>query len=213
MRSLKLIFYRHGYTKANERREYIGCARDLPLSPFGRQELAAKKERVSEEWPLNMVFSSPLKRPRETAAIYAPMFMPVLLDGLRERDFGPFEGFTYEELKGHPAFQKFIASNGLEVPPGMETAAAFSARVGASCSIILDFGREILRYNDTAKIAVFSHGGVIMQATKLLAEHYGGPQLGFYDYQLAPGDQVDLDFSLDEAGCWHWENARSQSEG
>ena len=56
-------------------------------------------ENYGEYPQVDAVFSSPLKRCTETAKVIYPDRNPIVLDDLREYDFGEFEGKTAEELQ------------------------------------------------------------------------------------------------------------------
>ena len=93
----RLYFIRHGKTAGNELKRYIGRT-DEPLSPAGRGELAGKAAPQAD-----IVAVSPLRRCRESAQILYPHAAPLAVEGLRECDFGDFEGKNYLELAGNAA--------------------------------------------------------------------------------------------------------------
>ena len=69
---MRLLFLRHGMTKGNQERRYIGVT-DEPLSEAGREMLRQQMaERDEKELP-GIVFVSPLIRCRETAQILSTM--------------------------------------------------------------------------------------------------------------------------------------------
>jgi alpha-ribazole phosphatase len=96
----KLFLVRHGETVWNEERRYIGLT-DLSLSEKGREQADRLAQWLANK-PIEVIFSSPLKRSRETAEIIASKFNleVVILSELREIDFGEWEGLTYAEIKG-----------------------------------------------------------------------------------------------------------------
>lgn len=96
----ELFLVRHGETVWNEERRYISFT-DLSLSKRGREQANRLAERLVEE-PIEVIFSSPLKRCLETAEIIASKFNleVVTFPELREVDFGEWEGLTYAEIKG-----------------------------------------------------------------------------------------------------------------
>ena len=95
---------RHGMTRGNEERRYIGIT-DEPLSERGRK-LA---EQCMYEMP-EIVFSSPLKRCVETAEILYPDQDIYIIEELRECDFGIFEGKNAEELSKTEAYMEMTKS-------------------------------------------------------------------------------------------------------
>ena len=76
---------------------------DNPLNATGREQ-AAKAGRWLEHEPFDAIYSSDLSRAWETAVIIrqcnrrASKDLEIVKDPLlRERDFGPYEGVTYEQ--------------------------------------------------------------------------------------------------------------------
>lgn len=86
-RSFCLI--RHGETTANA----DGCIAgrtDVALTERGRAQARALADRA---WPMRIaLYSSPLSRARETCELGFPGLAFTCHDGLRERDWGVFEG-------------------------------------------------------------------------------------------------------------------------
>jgi broad specificity phosphatase PhoE len=80
---------RHGETTANADSIVAGIT-DVPLSALGRSQAKAVSLRT---WPDQIVlFSSPLSRAQDTCKLAFPHQTYALHDGLRERDWGVFEG-------------------------------------------------------------------------------------------------------------------------
>ena len=76
---------RHGRTEWNDTGRYQGQT-DLPLSNEGAAELARA------DFSPKTVYVTPLKRTQETARILFPDARQIVIDDLREMDFGAFEG-------------------------------------------------------------------------------------------------------------------------
>jgi len=97
MAMTQFILVRHGQTEWNVGNRFRGRA-DLLLDETGlRQALAAA--RYLKDWPVAAVYSSPLKRTLETAAIIARhLSLPVTsLEGLVDIDFGAWQGLSPDE--------------------------------------------------------------------------------------------------------------------
>ncbi len=181
---MELILLRHGATEGNLLRQYIGVT-DQPLAPEGVQ--MAKKRRSTAAKP-HLLFSSPLLRCRQTVKLVWPDIPVQIVAGLRETDFGDFEGKTWQDLKNLPAYRAWIDGTG-ECPNGeLRTAAA--ARIMAAGEYCL----ETARAQGAGCWAIVTHGGVIMQ---LLQTHCGG---NLYDWQppLCGGWMVQIS----PAGSW-----------
>lgn len=167
----KLYFIRHGKTAGNELKRYIGRT-DEPLSLAGRGELAGKTAPQAD-----VVAVSPLRRCRESAQILYPHARPLAVDGLRECDFGDFEGKNYLELADNADYQAWIDSNGTLPFPHGEEPLAFRAR----CVRAFEEFAGGLQEGQSAALVV--HGGTIMAIFAALAL----PKREFYDWQIGNG--------------------------
>ena len=87
-----ITFIRHGKTAGNLTNCYIGVT-DEPLIIEGEDEI---RKRIYPE--ADIVFSSPLLRCIETAGLIYPNQKPVVIDELKETNFGRFEGKNYKDL-------------------------------------------------------------------------------------------------------------------
>lgn len=119
---MKIYFIRHGETKGNREHRYVGTT-DEGLLPEGEQPLREKKMPQAVR-----VYASPMRRCRETARILFPAQEPILIDDLRECDFGEFEYKNYAELNGNPDYQRFIDTMGGSGFPGGEDMKSFQQR-------------------------------------------------------------------------------------
>lgn len=91
-RSFCLI--RHGETIANAD-EIIAGVTDVPLTRLGRDQACSLSKR---KWPEPIaIYASPMSRARHTARLAFPRHRIELHDGLRERDWGVFEGRPLSE--------------------------------------------------------------------------------------------------------------------
>ena len=163
------ILIRHGMTKGNLERRYIGCRTDESLCPQG---IAALQGMACP--PVTKVFSSPMRRCLETAALIYPGVPVEIIDDLRECDFGDFENLNYAELNGRADYQAWIDSGG-EMPfPHGESRAQFAARCADA------FQRIPAQPGDCTLIA---HGGTIMA----IMERFARPQGTYFDFQVANG--------------------------
>lgn len=163
---MRALLIRHGQTPGNAQGRYIGRT-DEPLSEQGR----AAAERLGADRSVRLVYVSPLRRARETAALLFPSAEQRVLPGLRETDFGVFEGRTAGELAEDPAYRAWVDGGCRGACPGGESRAEVSRRAAAA---FLEAVRA------SAEDAVFvTHGGVIMAILAELAL----PRRDYYDYQ------------------------------
>ena len=167
---MTIYLIRHGQTRGNLERRYMGVT-DQPLCPQGRAALADWRGPEAEA-----VYVSPLLRCRETAAILYPGAAQTVVPGLRETDFGAFEGRTYEELKDSPAYRAWLDSAGQAAPPGGESREQVRRRVLAA------FRTVTAGHAPGERLALVVHGGTIM--TLLEALEPGGQ---FYRWQAPNG--------------------------
>lgn len=96
----ELILLRHGETVGQSSIRLYG-ATDIALSPVGEQQ-AGRAAAALRTHSFSRIVSSPLQRARRTAEIvHAAQAAPgalVVLDDLREVDFGAWEGLTWAEV-------------------------------------------------------------------------------------------------------------------
>ncbi|MGH7372994.1 MAG: histidine phosphatase family protein [Candidatus Rokuibacteriota bacterium] len=127
---MRILLLRHAETDWNRERRYQGW-RDSPLSPTGREQ-AESAARLLAASPLAAVWSSPLTRARETAAlIAAPHQLPVReADAFKEMGFGDWEGLTRDEVRERfPEAHRAWAETPHEAAwPGAEPLAVVRAR-------------------------------------------------------------------------------------
>lgn len=105
---ITIYLIRHGKTSGNLEKRYIGRT-DEELSQEGRNHLEAC--RHAGIYPkASLVYTSDMKRCIETARFLFPSAKIVPIEGLREMDFGLFEGKNYAELCDEPAYRAWIDS-------------------------------------------------------------------------------------------------------
>jgi broad specificity phosphatase PhoE len=150
---MRILLLRHAETDWNRERRFQGW-RDVPLSATGREQ-AESAARLLAATRIDAVWSSPLARARDTAAIIAaPHRLAVQeSEAFREMGFGDWEGLTRDEVRERfPDAQRAWAETPHEAAwPGAETLAAVRARALA--------GLEALRAAHTGQtICLVSHG-------------------------------------------------------
>ena len=172
MKSYTVHLIRNALTDESCDGRYIGHT-DVEISESGKAQLRQMKDELVFP-PVEAVFTSPLKRCTETAAILYPDNKPIVIDGLIEYNFGEFENKTAEELKDHPVFPKWLAGEKGAEPPFGESNAKFENRVRTTFEKVA----EGLMKTGTTEAAIVTHGGVIM--TILAA--YGIPALPMHEW-------------------------------
>lgn len=171
---IDILFIRHGATEGNLHRRYIGRT-DEPLCAAG----IAQAERLrGQNLFADCLFVSPLLRARQTAKIVFPQMPYALVEGLRETDFGRFEGKNADELSSDPAYQAWVDAMCLTPIPGGEAVADFKKRC---CKA---FAETIAAVPDGMCAAFVVHGGVIMA----VLESFARPKRNFYAYHIGNGE-------------------------
>jgi 2,3-bisphosphoglycerate-dependent phosphoglycerate mutase len=172
-----ILLIRHGETLWNRAGRVQGW-QDSPLTDIGRAQAEALAERLSGE-RIERLIASDLGRARQTAApIASRLGIGIECDpGLRERNYGIFEGRTYGEIEREdPEAYAYIARRDPEyVIPGGESGATFSIRV-------LGALERIAAAHAGHRIAVVAHGGVLGALYRHVVQQTPGA-LG--DYSLA----------------------------
>ena len=176
---MKIIFIRHGKTKGNIERRYIGKT-DENLSKEGIFEIKSKKYPNAD-----IVISSPMKRCIETAElIYGRI--DFICDELKECNFGDFENKNYDELKNDENYIKWLESNGKMDFPNGEGHKMFCERC---CNSFYSIIKKIRKSDlDTAFIV---HGGTIMA----IFQRFSKQKMSFYDMQIKNSEFIEIDYN------------------
>ncbi len=149
----QLYLIRHGRTAWNHTDRLQGWA-DEPLDGVGRAQAAAVAGALRGV-PFDALYTSPLRRARETADLIAqPHGLPVRLDDrLRERNVGEWAGLTLDEARAR-APERFVGDWRQAGAPGGEPQAALAARVAAALA-------DIVAAHPHGTVALVSHGGTL----------------------------------------------------
>ncbi|MGT2667587.1 histidine phosphatase family protein [Streptococcus rifensis] len=149
----KLYLMRHGQTRFNAQGRIQGAS-DSPLTDLGiEQALAAKAYFDQQNISFDAIYTSTQERACDTAELVTGRTDYTRLKGLKEIDFGAFEG-QQEFL--NPPLQKDIGYGDYFVTYGGEGSLAVRQRMG-------DTIRQIVGDNDGKTVLVVSHGGAIAQ--------------------------------------------------
>ena len=165
-----IVLLRHSITAGNLVGRYIGTT-DESLCPEGIQLLKMKKMPEAE-----LVYTSPMKRCKETAALLWPGISQKIIESLRECDFGEFENKNYKELNGNPKYQAWVDSCGALPFPGGESQEQFRLRCRNG---FLEAVKD-MKEKDIETAAMVCHGGTIMS----ILEPWGLPKKDFYGWQV-----------------------------
>ncbi|MDX2936513.1 bifunctional RNase H/acid phosphatase [Streptomyces ipomoeae] len=131
------VLLRHGETPLTPQKRFSGSGGSDPsLSEVGRYQAERVAVALAARGTIQEILSSPLARCRETAGIVAARLgLSVKVeDGLRETDFGAWEGLTFGEVRErYPEdMNAWLASPDAAPTGGGESFAAVAARVAAT---------------------------------------------------------------------------------
>ena len=184
---IEMYLIRHGKTQGNMEKRYVGRT-DENLCEEGREEIRNYIQKAM--YPdVEAVFTSPLRRCKQTAALIYPEINSQIITGLEETDFGVFEYKNYEELNGDPIYQSWIDSNGTMAVPGAESSESFERRISKG------FGKVMLACEEQhiGKAACIIHGGIIMKLMQL----YGEPKQDYYYWQMKNGCGIAAEVEIE----------------
>ena len=154
---------RHGETDWNRESRFQGHA-DTPLNEAGREQARALAERLADDG-IAAVYSSPLRRAHETAAIVAAALGLEVesVDGLREVDVGSWSGLTRTEVEARfpEGFRRW-----LELDHGWDDGESYE-ELGRRVLAAL---RRLAARHRGERILVVSHGGPMRAAMAAAAE-------------------------------------------
>ncbi|ATW48266.1 bifunctional RNase H/acid phosphatase [Streptomyces peucetius] len=131
------VLLRHGETVLTPEKRFSGSGGSDPvLSAVGRRQADAAAAALAARGTIQEIISSPLRRCRETAdAVAAKLGLGVTLEeGLREADFGAWEGLTYAEVRERypDDLDAWLASPKAAPTGGGESFATVARRVAAT---------------------------------------------------------------------------------
>ncbi|MFE4537700.1 bifunctional RNase H/acid phosphatase [Streptomyces scopuliridis] len=145
------VLLRHGETALTPEKRFSGSGGSDPeLSAAGRRQAEAVAASLAARGTIQEIVSSPLRRCRETAAtVAARLGLDVTVEeGLRETDFGAWEGLTFAEVGEWYAddLSAWLASPDVAPTGGGESFTAVERRVAAVRDRLLERyrGRTVL---------------------------------------------------------------------
>jgi probable phosphoglycerate mutase len=152
----RIIAIRHGETTWNVDTRIQGHL-DIPLSANGRWQAERLAEALRDE-PIQAIYASDLARAWETAHyVGQAQGLPVTKEmGLRERDFGDFEGKTFAEIEMLLPEQsmRWRKRDPEFYPAGGESLITLRTRVLAAVE-------RLAALHSGEQIALVGHGGVM----------------------------------------------------
>ncbi|MDX3849598.1 bifunctional RNase H/acid phosphatase [Streptomyces sp. AK02-01A] len=145
------VLLRHGETALTPEKRFSGSGGSDPdLSAVGLRQAEAVAEALAARGTVQSIVSSPLGRCRQTAeAVATRLGLDVgVEEGLRETDFGAWEGLTFAEVRERypDDLNAWLASPAAPPTGGGESFATVGRRVAAARDRLLDGhrGRTVL---------------------------------------------------------------------
>lgn len=151
---MKLYVIRHGQSQADILHVHEGRA-DFPLTELGRQQVQAMANQLASIAKIDHIYTSTLKRARESALIVAGETGVALTEmpELMEFNNGLLAGLTYEDAKQRYPMPESRPAHAEDY--GMESMIAFRSRVEVALSKIISQTKE------EESVAIVCHGGTI----------------------------------------------------
>lgn len=162
MSKTQIDILRHGEPEGG--RKYRGHGIDDPLSELGWRQMWAA---IGDDWPWELILSSPMMRCRAFAeALAVKSGLALEFDTrLKEVGFGDWEGRTGAQLrKEAPESLRLFYENPVDNrPSNAEPLADFRERVGSAL-------KDMLRLHQGRRVLVVAHAGVMRAAVSWLLD-------------------------------------------
>ncbi|MFT5369115.1 MAG: broad specificity phosphatase PhoE [Candidatus Latescibacterota bacterium] len=151
--STDLILICHGQTIQREGDQVFGWWADMPLSSLGRQQALLIGECLKNNFDIQAIYASPLKRTQETAGIVSDIVrvIPATEQALRELDSGQLSQLSYEEAQAQ--FPEAVNEN--QRIPGGESYDEMHQRVAWVVN-------RLVKQSPDQQIVCITHGGPIV---------------------------------------------------
>ncbi|MFD3838702.1 bifunctional RNase H/acid phosphatase [Streptomyces sp. NPDC058642] len=156
------VLLRHGETPLTPQKRFSGSGgTDPSLSDVGREQAERVAAALARRGTVQEILASPLTRTRETAAAVAERLgLEVTVeDGLRETDFGAWEGLTFAEVRERypDDLNTWLSDPDAEPTGGGESFAATATRIAATRDKLVAAyaGRTVLLVTHVTPIKTF----------------------------------------------------------
>jgi broad specificity phosphatase PhoE/ribonuclease HI len=189
------VLLRHGETALTPEKRFSGSGAasgaDPELSATGRGQAERAAAALAARGTVQEIVSSPLRRCRETAAaVAARLGLTVHVeDGVRETDFGAWEGLTFAEVRERYADDLTAWLGSADVAPtgGGESFAEVGERVEAARIRLLE------RYRGRT-VLVVTH---VTPVKTLVQLALGAPQRSLFRMELSPAAVSEVAYYAD----------------
>ncbi|MER5350555.1 bifunctional RNase H/acid phosphatase [Kitasatospora sp. NPDC002551] len=187
-----LVLLRHGETHLTPEKRFSGSGgTDPELSEKGRWQAERAAEALAARGSIQAVVASPMRRTRQTAeAVATRLGLDVRFEeGLREVDFGAWEGLTFAEARErYPEdLTAWLGSTKVRPTGGGESFASLTHRVGVARDKVL------ARYPGKT-VLVVSHVSPIKTLVRLAL---GAPPDSLYRMELSAASLCAVQYYAD----------------
>ncbi len=187
---MDIFIVRHGETEWNRMKLFYGLT-DVHLNRRGAVQSLILKQKL-QNFPIRKIYTSTLKRTKETAKIIFPDKKFIPKKELDEKSFGAWEGLNADQIEAHypRAWQHWLDDPLGYTPPEAESFQRFKQRVLHEAPLLL---------SDPGAVLFVSHLGVIRL---LLSEWF--PEKSFWDIQLDQGNYTHLQYQKPQFEIKEW---------
>lgn len=149
----RLVLVRHGETEGESSIRYHG-SNDVALSEDGRRQMR-RVGRVLAQQAFDALYTSTLRRTRESATLIAPHLPPTPISAFDEINFGAWEGLTADEIAARDPdlFRSWRSDPATFHYPDGDSVVAFRERVARAWQAMLPAAPE--------RVLMVAHKGVI----------------------------------------------------
>ncbi|MFE2110010.1 bifunctional RNase H/acid phosphatase [Kitasatospora sp. NPDC059463] len=187
-----LVLLRHGETHLTPEKRFSGSGgTDPELSEKGRWQAERAAEALAARGSIQAVVASPMRRTRQTAeTVAARLGLDVRYEeGLREVDFGAWEGLTFAEVRErHPEdLTAWLGSTKVRPTGGGESFATLTHRVGVARD-------KVLARHPGKTVLVVSHVSPIKTLVRLAL---GAPPDALYRMELSAASLCAVQYYAD----------------
>ncbi|HKY63575.1 MAG TPA: histidine phosphatase family protein [bacterium] len=190
---LRLLLVRHGETEWNLIRRIMG-RQEISLNDTGRAQSLSLRESLAS-FAVDAIYSSPVCRARETAAILCEGrgLEPVFDERLVEINYGDWVGMTFEEVRNLPDYTPYFERLETPVAPNGET--LYQVRDRA-----MGWVEDLRRRHPDATVVAVSHADWIKC---LLMEFLGIPYDRIWKFRIdnVSVSLIECDPSWDRVVC------------
>lgn len=152
----KILLVRHGETEWNKLGKFQGC-KDISLSEEGIVQAQYVSKSINGNF--DYLFTSPLKRAVQTAGIIGAerKIKPIVINDIREINFGEWEGLTVKEIAGN--FSKQFEIWKTDKTEGPICGGELSIK--NACTRAKNVITEVANKYKGKKSVIVAHGGII----------------------------------------------------